>query len=348
MKKMKKIGIFIALGIAIASCKNEKKTDVQIEKTLETTTHQQVPNESSSALFSNFNWENIPLSKAEIGIFPYLTAPEEYIVTNGNRDASKNGMTVFHDFNKLIMYDGGSFFNAEGKKAELSFDIAEGRTKWNQYKFDQSVEKYLESIGAKQIFKGQIPIEKLDELNKVDNMTVYNFIQGDPWNSDPVRHYALNHGNGKIVFQVWSNSAQGEVGVVELDGFKQTIKMPAADEMKNEIEKTGKAVLNINFDTGKATLKPDGQKVVDEIWLLLNDNPSLNLSIEGHTDNTGSAEHNYILSTNRTNTVMYALAAKGIAIERLKTKGFGADKPLVANDSEENKTKNRRVELVKF
>ncbi|PKP42219.1 MAG: OmpA family protein [Bacteroidetes bacterium HGW-Bacteroidetes-13] len=257
-------------------------------------------------------------------------------------------MTVFQDFNKLIMYDGTSFFNAEGKKAELSFNMKEERAEWNQYKFDQSIEKYLESIGAKQIFKGKIPREKLDELDKEKDMTVYNFIQGDPWNSDPVRHYVLNHSNGKIVFQVWSNSASGEVGVVELEGFKQTIKAPTANEMKSEIEKTGKAILNINFDTDKATLKPDGQKVVDEILLLLNENPSLNLSIEGHTDNTGSAEHNIKLSTNRANTVMYALAAKGIAIERLKTSGFGANKPLVTNDSEENKAKNRRVELVKF
>ena len=178
--------------------------------------------------------------------------------------------------------------------------------------------------------------------------TIGKYITGDPYNSDPVRHYALNHKNGKIMFQVWSNSASGEVGVLELEGFKQTIKAPTASEMQKEIEANGKAILNINFDTDKATLKADGLKIVDEIALLLNNNSNLKLSIEGHTDNTGSVTRNKQLSGERANTVMYALAGKGIDINRLKASGFGSEKPLATNDSDGNKAKNRRVELVKF
>ncbi len=74
----------------------------------------------------------------------------------------------------------------------------------------------------------------------------------------------------------------------------------------------------------------------------------MKLSIEGHTDNSGSVERNKKLSTDRANTVMYALAGKGTDIKRLKARGFGAEKPSVPNNTEENKAKNRRVELVKF
>jgi OOP family OmpA-OmpF porin len=130
--------------------------------------------------------------------------------------------------------------------------------------------------------------------------------------------------------------------------FEQTIKEYTASEMQNEIDKTGKAILNINFDTDKATLRPDGQKNVDEILTLLNTNSKLNLSIEGHTDNTGSAERNKQLSTERANTVMKSLVGKGVNIKRLKAIGFGSDKPIKPNDTDNNRSQNRRVELVKF
>lgn len=77
-------------------------------------------------------------------------------------------------------------------------------------------------------------------------------------------------------------------------------------------------------------------------------NTKLKLSIEGHTDNTGSISRNKQLSTERANTVMYGLAGKGIDIKRLKATGFGSEKPLKLNDTDENKTQNRRVEMVKF
>ena len=150
------------------------------------------------------------------------------------------------------------------------------------------------------------------------------------------------------MLQVWSNSASAEVGVVQLEGFKQTIQAPTAASMKKDIDATGKAVLNINFDTDKATLKADGQTIVNQITALMKNNAGLKLSIEGHTDNTGSAEHNKKLSADRANTVMLALVSDGINKSDLKSAGYGAEKPMVANDTEDNKAKNRRVELVKF
>ncbi len=347
---MNKIAI-LALGIVLFSCKKEKDAVQTTTQSVETEANEVGGNATAKIDFfiKDLDWSKIPESSANIGAFPYITAPDGFVIlADGHNAVAKNGMTVFSDFNKLIMYNGTSFYNAEGKKAEMHFKMAQEKIDFNQFKFDKSVDSYLESIGAVLLFKGQIPKDKLTELNKEDDRTVYNYIQGDPWNSDPVRHYALHHKNGEIMFQVWSNSATGEVGVVELEGFKQTIKAPTASEMQKDIETKGKVVLNINFDTDKAILKPDGQKVVDEIYNLLSTNSSLKLSIEGHTDNTGNSQHNKQLSGERANTVMYILASKGIDIKRLKAAGFGAEKPLVPNDSETNKAKNRRVELVKF
>lgn len=350
---MKKTLFLFVISLLVFSCKTEKKkgNNSKTANTEETQQSTQEKNEQSLKVeFKDFDWSKIPLSNAEIGNFPFIAPPKTMYLwkTESSDEKAEKSYTKKWDFNRLIMFDGKNFFNAEGKRAVLRFGMEDKSEDFNQYLFDKSVKDYLKRIDAVQIFKGQINRELIDKIDeKEGDMTVYNHIEGDPWNSDPLRHYVLNHSNGKIVFQVWSNSAEAEIGVVELEGFKQTIKAPTASEIKEAIDKDGKAVLHINFDTNKASLKPDGQKVVDEIQKVLEQNPDLKLSIEGHTDNTGNADHNKKLSEKRANTVKFALAGKGIDIERLSSKGFGAEKPLVANDSEKNKAKNRRVELVK-
>ena len=98
----------------------------------------------------------------------------------------------------------------------------------------------------------------------------------------------------------------------------------------------------------KATLRPDASAVVAEIHRLLSNDPSLRLSIDGHTDSTGTAERNRELSRQRAEAVQAALVAKGIAADRLQAQGFGPDQPLADNATEDGRAKNRRVELVRL
>ena len=80
---------------------------------------------------------------------------------------------------------------------------------------------------------------------------------------------------------------------------------------------------------------------------MLNSNASLKISIEGHTDNVGDAVSNKKLSNDRAKAVMDALVAKGIDKTRLSSLGWGQEKPVADNRTEDGRTKNRRVEIVK-
>jgi len=102
----------------------------------------------------------------------------------------------------------------------------------------------------------------------------------------------------------------------------------------------------ILFDLGKATLKPASQITVAKLAGILMVFPNMDLSIEGYTDSTGSAELNMRLSTDRARGVYEFLLGQGISADRMKYQGFGPENPVAPNDVEANRAKNRRVEVV--
>jgi len=105
-------------------------------------------------------------------------------------------------------------------------------------------------------------------------------------------------------------------------------------------------VLNsIIFDNDKYDLRPASIPELNKVVKLLKDNPDLIVEISAHTDAMGSAQHNQELSDNRAKSVVNYLVLKGIDKKRLIAKGYGAKFPKYPNDTEENMSKNRRVEF---
>jgi outer membrane protein OmpA-like peptidoglycan-associated protein len=102
----------------------------------------------------------------------------------------------------------------------------------------------------------------------------------------------------------------------------------------------------ILFDVGKATLKPASQLSVAKLAEILIVFTKMNLSIEGYTDSTGTNELNMRLSADRARSVYEFLMGQGISNSRMRYQGFGPDNPVAPNDTETNRAKNRRVEVV--
>jgi OmpA-OmpF porin, OOP family len=118
------------------------------------------------------------------------------------------------------------------------------------------------------------------------------------------------------------------------------------EEIKKEIiEKVNFAAEKLQFTSSKAVLLPPSLKVLDDVVKILNENPSINVLIEGHTSAEGSLSYNMKLSEDRANTVKNYLLSKGIAEPRLTAKGFGPTQPLNAGKTFAERIQNRRVEL---
>jgi OOP family OmpA-OmpF porin len=134
------------------------------------------------------------------------------------------------------------------------------------------------------------------------------------------------------------------VTVVEIEAMKQEV---SAHDMLDSLNKNGFIALYLNFDTGQSDVKTESLPVISQIVKLLQDNPALLISVEGHTDNVGIAASNRTLSELRARSVMAAVVKGGIAAGRLSSLGWGQEKPMADNRTEEGRARNRRVEIVK-
>jgi OmpA-OmpF porin, OOP family len=102
----------------------------------------------------------------------------------------------------------------------------------------------------------------------------------------------------------------------------------------------------VQFETGKAALLPASHALLDEVAKMLKDNPQVEMiSVEGHTDSTGSPDFNRKLSQQRAESVAKYLSGKGVKAARMEPKGFGPDRPVADNETDAGRDANRRVEF---
>ena len=123
-------------------------------------------------------------------------------------------------------------------------------------------------------------------------------------------------------------------------------KADVADYSKKATQQVASGEWQINFDVGRASLRPEGKDVLDQIYNLLIQAETSKLELLGHTDNTGTKEGNYSLSRARAEAVKSYLIQKGIPSKRFqKIEGLGQDEPVGENNTDAGKAKNRRVAI---
>lgn len=168
----------------------------------------------------------------------------------------------------------------------------------------------LKKLGAKLVS---------DPDNEFQAVLMQKTAQGTLW-------YIYNHGTGN------GDSTQGyTLTTLQVGG-------PAPQACTLEI-------YGVHFDTDKATLRPDATPVLEQVLAMLQHDATSQFEIGGHTDDVGSNAHNLTLSDARAKAVVDWLVAHGIAAARLTSHGYGETRPLVPNDSDQHRAKNRRVEM---
>lgn len=165
---------------------------------------------------------------------------------------------------------------------------------------------------------------------------------------------------GAVIGKVAGNTGLGAIIGAAVGGATGAVighKMDKqAAEIKNtvpdaKVERVGEGIVvefssNVLFGFDSANLSADAKTNLDKLVKILNVYPDTDIEIQGHTDSKGSEAYNQNLSQNRANGVSGYLYNKGIANNRIRTKGFGENMPKYDNNTEEGRTQNRRVEFL--
>ncbi|MBM3744763.1 MAG: OmpA family protein [Acidobacteria bacterium] len=232
------------------------------------------------------------------------------------------------EFDAWNFWNGKTCVAVEGRKFRRDYSLKEGAKSASELQIVRNYANAIKSMGGTILYEGA-------EAGSCAENSSWRLVVGK----------VVKGGD-----ELWAEiAAQGDGGfyilnVVVKEAMKQDVSASALFEA---INREGRVALYINFDTGKATIRPDSQPVIDQVAEMLQTNAGLMLSVEGHTDSVGTPASNKILSENRAKAVVAALAAKGIDAKRLTAAGWGQDKPIADNQTEEGRAKNRRVELVK-
>jgi outer membrane protein OmpA-like peptidoglycan-associated protein len=119
---------------------------------------------------------------------------------------------------------------------------------------------------------------------------------------------------------------------------------PRPDAAGKPLKQPGFVLKGVQFDTGKATIRPDSLARLDSVLEYMTHKKSARIEVSGHTDNVGQAARNKALSEKRAKAVRAYLIEKGITGDRIEAVGYGDAQPVASNDTEEGRQENRRIE----
>ena len=102
---------------------------------------------------------------------------------------------------------------------------------------------------------------------------------------------------------------------------------------------------HLNFESASPKITPESEQTLKDLTAILRAYPAVKVRLEGNTDSVGAKEANKMLSQNRADAIRATLVANGVDAKRLETTGWGEEKPISPNDTEEGRAKNRRLEM---
>ena len=237
---------------------------------------------------------------------------------------------------KVNISVGAAGYNAQVPTPDLStiFDFGFSRLDLGKYLTPYGKGYFYEGINdkyfsyTKNYFSAKIP--RLSDSTKIGFIPATATYKA----KGKEKYLLLSVRNGKVFFMSFSID---DIMVVER-GFDFNLNsMSPGDKL---------TIPNILFGFNSAILQETSYSNLNKLVDILKQNANLRIEISGHTDNTGTEAANQKLSESRAKSIVDYLITKGIAANRLNYKGYGSTKPLVQNNSVENKAKNRRVELM--
>ncbi|SHH93618.1 Tetratricopeptide repeat-containing protein [Chryseolinea serpens] len=241
------------------------------------------------------------------------------------------------------------FITADGKKGYYAHeeDLPNGHSRSKIYEIDIPAENQMKyrSNYVRGIIRDkddQHPLAANVELINIGSNAIESLVESDSINGEYLMvltqgaNYALYINKVGYLFKSYNFNYS------EVRDFQPIVVNIDLEKVK---EGSVAVLNNIFFDVDKYDLQDRSTPELQKIVRFLNENPGIRVQISGHTDNSGAADYNRQLSEKRALSVYNYLIKSGVDKKRLTTKGFGPDKPVATNDTDEGRQQNRRIEF---
>ncbi len=242
--------------------------------------------------------------------------------------------------------DLGLTVDLDGKTGYFSSNTLKGKGGWDIFYFDMPDAIQPEKVT---LVKGRL-VDEYDQPELDAELEIKNI------NTKESQRVRVDETTGEFAAVVTREPDVDHIVTVKkkgaafssrfLAGDLQTSLVSADLEVRDIIKGEEYRLNDITFETNSFDLDRIAKAVIEEFIVFLENNPNVNVEIQGHTDNIGSDGDNLLLSKNRARVVYEYMLANGIAKSRLQHDGFGAKKPIASNDTESGRAQNRRTVFV--
>ena len=232
------------------------------------------------------------------------------------------------EFDAYNFFNGKNCSKVEGKKFKRTYSLKEDAQKSSVIQIIRNYANAIKNNGGTVIYEGMPQNAECADNNGL-NMVVGKFVRD---------------GNELWVEVVTLGGDDYYLTIVLKELMKQDV---TASNMFEALNRDGHISLYINIDFGKSVIREESNPIIEQIVQMMKSNADLKIGVEGHTDNVGSPASNKTLSEARAKSVVSAIVGQGISADRLSPAGYGQEKPIADNNTEEGRAKNRRVELVR-
>ncbi|AUD06937.1 OmpA family protein [Spirosoma pollinicola] len=285
--------------------------------------------------------QTIPLSKADLGTFPYVKTLPNFTPTD----------SVTIEQNRTYFYDGKAYFTVDGQVSAQSLNVTDHTKKIpSEFQIIQTFDQLVATLGGKKIYEGKLPDELIKKVTTHDLVELDSHHQVAPSAYYGVVEYVIKTAQKEVWLQVQPYSIGSHfytLLVVEKQSQLLSTNINKENELLKALEGKAKGVTYLEFASDKAELLTQSSDELLALVGVFQAHPEWKLGLEVHSAPVGQSAYILGLTQKRAVALKEALVRLGVKPSGVEATGLGDSKPLVSNETEEGRRINTRIEVFK-
>ena len=299
----------------------------------------------ATALTPPSTTNSIPVTKADLGTFPYFKTLPNLAPRN-----QSDSLTI--DQNRTYFFDGKNYLTVDGQVSSQILSVKDDTKKIpSEFQIIQEFDKVVTTLGGKKVYEGKLPEEGLKKIAAHDLVELGSTHQVASSAYYGVVEYVIK----TAVKEVWLQVVPATIGskfisllIVEKQSPLIGLNTNKENALLTELEKTGKSTSHLDFEPDNAGLLTQSKDELLTIVGIFQAHPEWKLRIEVNQASVGKPEYTLSLTEKRAAALQEALLGLGVKATSVEAKGVGDTKPLGSNDTETGRLMNTRVAIVKL